>query len=242
MFTIFCEVWLCQVKLCLRHCEVLFLQNKVKFSLPQKHLRSKLHYEVTSLRQQLHLPAKANLVRKRSHLSTGQRWYFYPFRTCFARAKEKHPQKSQKSMFTIFCEVWLCQVKLCLRHCEVLFLQNKVKFSLPQKHLRSKLHYEVTSLRQQLHLPAKANLVRKRSHLSTGQMWPFSWSGWRGSNPLPPPWQGGALPDELHPQIGASGRNRTSDTRIFSPLLYQLSYRGKQTKNGDPERARTVDL
>ena len=26
---------------------------------------------------------------------------------------------------------------------------------------------------------------------------------------------------------GASGRNRTSDTWIFSPLLYQLSYRGK---------------
>ena len=26
---------------------------------------------------------------------------------------------------------------------------------------------------------------------------------------------------------GASGRNRTSDTGIFSPLLYQLSYRGK---------------
>ena len=25
------------------------------------------------------------------------------------------------------------------------------------------------------------------------------WSGWRGSNSLPPPWQGGALPDELHP-------------------------------------------
>ena len=49
---------------------------------------------------------------------------------------------------------------------------------------------------------------------------------------------------------GASGRNRTSDTRIFSPLLYQLSYRGIYMKtgnagfrqNGDPERARTVDL
>ena len=27
---------------------------------------------------------------------------------------------------------------------------------------------------------------------------------------------------------GASGRNRTNDTRIFSPLLYQLSYRGTQ--------------
>ena len=26
--------------------------------------------------------------------------------------------------------------------------------------------------------------------------------------------------------VGASGRNRTNDTGIFSPLLYQLSYRG----------------
>ena len=38
---------------------------------------------------------------------------------------------------------------------------------------------------------------------------------------------------------GASDRNRTNDTGIFSPLLYRLSYRGK---NGDPERVRTVDL
>ncbi len=28
-------------------------------------------------------------------------------------------------------------------------------------------------------------------------------------------------------RIGASGRNRTTDTGIFSPLLYRLSYRGK---------------
>ena len=27
---------------------------------------------------------------------------------------------------------------------------------------------------------------------------------------------------------GAAGRNRTADTRIFSPLLYRLSYRGKK--------------
>ena len=27
---------------------------------------------------------------------------------------------------------------------------------------------------------------------------------------------------------GASERNRTTDTGIFSPLLYQLSYRGKK--------------
>ena len=36
---------------------------------------------------------------------------------------------------------------------------------------------------------------------------PDLWSGRRGSNSLPPPWQGGALPDELHPHFGASGRN-----------------------------------
>ena len=29
------------------------------------------------------------------------------------------------------------------------------------------------------------------------------WSGRRGSNSLPPPWQGGALPDELHPHLGS---------------------------------------
>ena len=49
----------------------------------------------------------------------------------------------------------------------------------------------------------------------------------------------------------AQSRNRTSDTRIFSPLLYQLSYLGKvkgeisfalKPRFGDPERARTVDL
>ena len=64
---------------------------------------------------------------------------------------------------------------------------------------------------------------------------PFFWSGLRGSNPPPSPWQGDALPNELNPQAeidvsadGASGRNRTNDTRIFSPLLYQLSYRGIQ--------------
>ena len=52
---------------------------------------------------------------------------------------------------------------------------------------------------------------------------------------------------------GASDRNRTNDTGIFSPLLYQLSYRGKpQGSNfsaieiaaeiGDPKGTRTPDL
>ena len=31
------------------------------------------------------------------------------------------------------------------------------------------------------------------------------WSGRRGSNSLPPPWQGGALPDELRPHINNPG-------------------------------------
>ena len=80
----------------------------------------------------------------------------------------------------------------------------------------------------------------------TTQMGGDFWSGRRGSNSLPRPWQGRALPDELRPQtapllrhLGASGRSRTNDTRIFSPLLYQLSYRGKY---GDQEGARTLDL
>ncbi len=47
-------------------------------------------------------------------------------------------------------------------------------------------------------------------------------------NPQPTDYKSVALPIELDRQItnnhGGSGRNRTADTRIFSPLLYQLSY------------------
>ena len=70
----------------------------------------------------------------------------------------------------------------------------------------------------------RAPMQKNKKHLESTKC--FVWSGLRGSNPPPPPWQGGALPNELNPQNGASGRNRTNDTRIFSPLLYQLSYRG----------------
>ena len=35
---------------------------------------------------------------------------------------------------------------------------------------------------------------------------------------------------------GAQGRNRTADTRIFSPLLYQLSYLG--AREGTREKRR----
>ena len=48
-----------------------------------------------------------------------------------------------------------------------------------------------------------------------------------------------ALYQMSYSRNGASDRNRTNDTGIFSPLLYQLSYRGT---NGDPDEARTHDL
>ena len=33
---------------------------------------------------------------------------------------------------------------------------------------------------------------------------------------------------DVEEYYGAQGRNRTTDTRIFNPLLYQLSYLGKR--------------
>ena len=57
------------------------------------------------------------------------------------------------------------------------------------------------------------------------------WSGLRGSNSLPPPWQGGALPDELNPHL------------VVSTLLY-ARYRNLIHKEciGDRNGARTHDL
>ncbi len=44
----------------------------------------------------------------------------------------------------------------------------------------------------------------------------------------------------LHNKNGGSRRNRTADTRIFSPLLYQLSYRAEN--NGGTDGIRTRGL
>ncbi len=60
----------------------------------------------------------------------------------------------------------------------------------------------------------------------------IKWSGRRDLNPRPPPWQGGVLPLNYFRSDGAETQNRTGDTRIFSPLLYQLSYLGVATPNG----------
>jgi hypothetical protein len=59
----------------------------------------------------------------------------------------------------------------------------------------------------------------------------IKWSGRRDSNSRPPPWQGGVLPLNYfrsNTSYGAEAQIRTGDTRIFNPLLYQLSYLGVQ--------------
>ncbi len=43
--------------------------------------------------------------------------------------------------------------------------------------------------------------TQKNSRQLIANCRPQVWSGLRGSNSLPPPWQGGALPDELKPQM-----------------------------------------
>ena len=40
-----------------------------------------------------------------------------------------------------------------------------------------------------------------RDYCNVKDISPTLWSGLRGSNSLPPPWQGGALPDELNPHF-----------------------------------------
>ena len=62
----------------------------------------------------------------------------------------------------------------------------------------------------------------------------IKWSWREESNSQPADYKSAALPIELHQhENGASERNRTTDTGIFSPLLYQLSYRGNMaTRRG----------
>ena len=55
------------------------------------------------------------------------------------------------------------------------------------------------------------------------------WSGRRGSNSLPPPWQGGALPDELHPQMqGTLYIYSLPMSRVFAD---KIAFIGENNKN-----------
>ena len=49
-------------------------------------------------------------------------------------------------------------------------------------------------------LVGKASVIRPKQIKKDTLKCPFVWSGLRGSNPPPPPWQGGALPNELNPR------------------------------------------
>ena len=53
----------------------------------------------------------------------------------------------------------------------------------------------------------------------------YLWSGRRGSNSLPPPWQGGALPDELRPQNMFSLR-REHQRNVVPPIGIEPMTRG----------------
>ena len=64
----------------------------------------------------------------------------------------------------------------------------------------------------------------------------FIWSGRRGSNSLPPPWQGGALPDELNPhgRICASGKPMRSCHCCGKTLTYSWCLRSESNqRHGD---------
>ena len=55
----------------------------------------------------------------------------------------------------------------------------------------------------------------------------YLWCRKQDLNPQPTDYKSVALPIELFRHLfnyGGLGRNRTADTRIFSPLLYRLSY------------------
>ena len=54
------------------------------------------------------------------------------------------------------------------------------------------------------------------------------WSGLRGSNPLPRPWQGRALPDELNPH---HNKNRFTTDRLSHKTRTLPSFQFTQTNN-----------
>ena len=74
------------------------------------------------------------------------------------------------------------------------------------------------------------------------------WSGKRGSNSQPPPWQGGALPIELFPHMKDV---RTKMVRAKRLELIRLGHRNlnptrlpippRPHNNGDPSGTRTLD-
>ena len=67
------------------------------------------------------------------------------------------------------------------------------------------------------------------------------WSGWRVSNPLPPPWEGGAHPVELHPQCAPRLFACVCFLRVVrSRSLVLLALRGLERMAGVEPAASTL--
>ena len=64
------------------------------------------------------------------------------------------------------------------------------------------------------------------------------WSGQRGSNSLPPPWQGGALPDELCPHIGTASAYLTIPAKIYIPSKPQTRFHSAEQTEERPRLQR----
>ena len=71
----------------------------------------------------------------------------------------------------------------------------------------------------------RAYIIHSRNKKSQPSGWDFSfWSGRRGSNSLPPPWQGGALPDELRPRnIGYFNKSTGTCQYVFPNFRFFYS-------------------
>ena len=67
----------------------------------------------------------------------------------------------------------------------------------------------------------KVQVQQKSHHLCISALMMAScWSGRRGSNSLPPPWQGGALPDELRPHIDNAMRALSGFPQRFAKQMF----------------------
>ena len=79
---------------------------------------------------------------------------------------------------------------------------------------------------------------KKNTHLTMSV-----WSGLRGSNPPPPPWQGGALPNELNPRKWCLRSESNQRHRDFQSLALPTELQRRFClRDGDSDGARTHDL
>ena len=78
------------------------------------------------------------------------------------------------------------------------------------------------------------------------------WSGRRGSDSRPPPWQGGALPTELLPHIAVPARDKVRTKRLellrlrhqilsLARLPFRHARKNRQRQKSDPLEIRTPD-